>query len=564
MNLLMASKKILRSPLRYPGGKQKDIPFLSRVIHRVKEVENIKDFREPFLGGGCVLLYALSHNLADSYWGNDANPLLMDFWHQVQDDVELLCTKVEEIREPYDGPRRKSTEWVKFRRNFLKKLDNLPNDLIHRAARFFILNRSSASGATESGGLTPLAYCERFTDSSIERLRSLSNQLSNVKLTCDDYSKSLRETGENVFIFLDPPYLSAKQSKLYGKRGNLHSGFNHGHLAAELKSCPHLWLMTIDNSEEIRDLYSWAEIYPWEKIYGMTNFEGRRSREGQELLVANFKLYTSIEGDKNRLPVFRQSESIDPKRLVPHLLNKEIYGDNDNIYDLLESIQRNGFFETEPILVWSNKRRLHIISGTRRCRAAIEAGLQKVPIIYLPKDLDPLDVEYRIVDENRHRVKDGLQISREFEHRKRIELERKQKLKLQKNTLQETALIEEASNLAANTLGYSAEILEGSIKSRKHAESLKNQGLDDQALEIFKLIEDKKFEKAYQLSCECINSLKNIPQRLKQKSLFNSQQEAKCYLSGQVDDDFQRLKEIYGDNHAYLESLRQHLDNYLK
>ncbi len=95
-----------------------------------------------------------------------------------------------------------------------------------------------------------------------------------------------------MFIFLDPPYLSAEASKLYGKSGDLHTGFNHGLLAAELRNCSHDWLMTIDNSPGILDLYYWANIYPWEKLYSMTNADGRKSKGGKELLVASFKIAT--------------------------------------------------------------------------------------------------------------------------------------------------------------------------------------------------------------------------------------------------------------------------------
>lgn len=543
-SLLMATKKSIRSPLRYPGGKQKAIPFLSRVIDRVKEVEGIGEFREPFLGGGCVLLYALGNNLADSYWGNDLNPLLMDFWYQTQEDVELLCQKVIELREPYNGPRSKSEIWKEFRRRFVEKLDNLPDDRLHRAARFFILNRSTASGTTEAGGLTPLAYCTRFTDSSIQRLRDLAGKLDGVCFTCEDYQNSLRKYGENVFIFLDPPYESAKPSKLYGKRGNFHSEFNHGLLAAELKDCSHLWLMTIDNSEEIRDLYSWAEIYPWEKTYGMTNISGRNAKEGKELLVANFKLSTSIDGDLDPLPVFRQSETMDPKKLRPHPLNKEIYGEDDDISDLVESMGRNGFFPTEPILVWGNNRTLQIVSGNRRCRAAIAANLKNVPIVRLRKSTDSIDVETRILDENRHRIKNGLQISREFEHRKRIEV------KLLQKQLSKAANVEQASDLAAAMLGYSGVILERSVEARRNAEFIRKKGCHDEANKIVILVKKKEFDFAYEYSTNIRASLES---KVQQKTLFDSL----------IEQDFKQLIEKYDQDRTSLERLRDSLSSYL-
>jgi DNA adenine methylase len=250
------------------------------------------EFREPFLGGGSVLLYALSHSLGNTFWGNDANGLLMAFWRQVQEDVQGLCTEVKKFQGDYHGPRKKSPKWTTFRHQLLQRLRELPNDQLYNAVRFFVLNRSTSSGVTESGGLTPLAYCERFTESSIERLGQLAGTLgSNVKFTWGDYGPVLNHPGNGVFIFLDPPYYAAEGSGLYGKQGDLHRGFDHERLAGALRACPHRWLMTIDDSPKIRDLYgSWAPMQAWCKTYGMTNVKGNKSKVGAELLVANFGL----------------------------------------------------------------------------------------------------------------------------------------------------------------------------------------------------------------------------------------------------------------------------------
>lgn len=38
-------------------------------------------------------------------------------------------------------------------------------------------------------------------------------------------------------MFLDPPYLAAAQSKVYGKDGNLHTSFDHQRFAKSLVNC---------------------------------------------------------------------------------------------------------------------------------------------------------------------------------------------------------------------------------------------------------------------------------------------------------------------------------------
>ncbi|MBD2387845.1 DNA adenine methylase [Cylindrospermum sp. FACHB-282] len=284
----MKFKRIYKSPLRYPGGKQKDIPRLSDFLRPCKE------FRDPFLGGGNILLYAVENSLAEKYWGNDLNTSVIDFWEEVKFDVNRLADLAESLREEYRGEQANCKAWQIFRKKFILKLNKLPTDnRLNKAAKFFILNRSTSGGSTESGGMTQAAYCERFTLSSIKTLRSLTNILQDVRLTHLDYEEVIREPGEDILIFLDPPYLSAKSSGLYGKNGDLHKTFDHRRLAKVLKDCSHKcdWLMTIDNCPEIRELYDWADDkLEWEKAYGMTNVSGQKSRRGAELLIANFPI----------------------------------------------------------------------------------------------------------------------------------------------------------------------------------------------------------------------------------------------------------------------------------
>ncbi|BAY62167.1 putative DNA methyltransferase [Calothrix brevissima NIES-22] len=561
--------KELKSPLRYPGGKQKDIPFLSQVIDRFSQTLGIKEFREPFLGGGSVLLYAIANLPAESYWGNDAHSLLMDFWWQTQEDVESLCKLVTRLRIAYSGPKHKSSEWTQFRSSYLKMLETLPDDRLHRAAKFFILNRSTSSGTTESGGLTPLAYCDRFTVSSIDRLRALNGHLTKVMFTCQDYQELIRKPGKNVFIFLDPPYLSAEASKLYGKSGDLHTGFNHGLLAAELRNCSHDWLMTIDNSPRILDLYSWANLYPWEKLYSMTNTDGRKSKGGKELLVASFKIATTDLSDTTSTVVFLQSEKADPRKLKPHPLNTEIYGTEDNISDLIDSIRERGFFQNNPILVTKQGRYMQIISGHRRCRAAIEAGLDRVPIVCVGSQLSPVEIESRVLDENLHRIKDGVQLLREFEHRKRIETAKAVQRQVtytnkkhQNGKFQTNSSVDEVCNIAARPLGYDGTTLEHGIHALSIASKLNAQGYIEDAQKIISLIQAKKFDNAWELAQK---------QRINKQTNFNSIQdklllemtERHCYLQGIPDADAEKIISSYGHKYNYLIKLVHLLEKHI-
>ncbi len=115
------------------------------------------------------------------------------------------------------------------------------NDLssLERAVRFFILNRITFSGTVDSGGYSQQAFDRRFTQSSIDRIKLVSTLIKDVQIYYGDYEELLFQEGENVFIFLDPPYLETKKSRLYGKNGILHTSFDHKRFARNMKECKH-------------------------------------------------------------------------------------------------------------------------------------------------------------------------------------------------------------------------------------------------------------------------------------------------------------------------------------
>ncbi|MGA2435361.1 MAG: DNA adenine methylase, partial [Bryobacteraceae bacterium] len=159
-----------------------------------------------------------------------------------------------------------------------------------RAIRFFILNRITFSGTVDSGGYSQKAFEGRFTLSSIERIKPLKNILSDVEIKNKDYEEIISEKGEDVFIFLDPPYFRQAKSKLYGKNGDLHTSFDHKRFADNMKKCTHKWLITLDDTEEIKKLYDFAFINEWELQYGMNNYKKDKAEKGKELFISNYKI----------------------------------------------------------------------------------------------------------------------------------------------------------------------------------------------------------------------------------------------------------------------------------
>ena len=271
----------VKTILRYPGGKSKAVKFINPIIPKYSE------FREPFVGGGSVFLDAKQNiNPNAIYKINDLNYDLYCFWKHIKENNDELYNAVKQIKEStHDG---KSL--------FIHYTTESEYSDFERAVRFFVLNRITFSGTVDSGGYSQEAFEKRFTWSSIERIRELQSILSGVEIYNDDYKELLFAEGKDVFIFLDPPYYTQAKSRLYGNNGNLHTSFNHKLFAENMKQCNHKWLITLDDCEENRDLFSFANIHDWELQYGMNNYKQAKAEKGKELFISNYPLSNYIIG----------------------------------------------------------------------------------------------------------------------------------------------------------------------------------------------------------------------------------------------------------------------------
>lgn len=267
---------IITSPLRYPGGKARGLRKILPMIPK-----SFSEYREPFLGGGSVFIALRQLQPCTVYRINDLNRDVYCFWNILKKNPSELINAIIQIKKG-----------CKDGRSLYKKLaQSRPSEDFGRALRYYILNRISYSGTVDSGGFSSEAFEGRFILSKINTLRPLADHLQNVEITNESYEHLLSDEGNDVFIFLDPPYWKSRKSCLYREngrvRGNLSKSFDHTQFAENVKKCKHKWLITCDDSNIIRELFSFAHIYPWEMQYGMIK---NRQIKGKELFITNCEL----------------------------------------------------------------------------------------------------------------------------------------------------------------------------------------------------------------------------------------------------------------------------------
>jgi len=78
------------------------------------------------------------------------------------------------------------------------------------------------------------------------------------------------------------------------KNGTLHKTFDHKRFANVMKDTKHKWLITYDDSDYIKDLFSFANIQPWDLTYGMRNVNKESNQLGKELFISNYSLKEGV------------------------------------------------------------------------------------------------------------------------------------------------------------------------------------------------------------------------------------------------------------------------------
>lgn len=240
------------TPLRYPGGKGKLVPYLKQVFEDNDLVDGV--YVEPYAGGAAVAMELVLQEFARKIYINDISAGIGAFWRSVLNDTDALCSKISKVKVTVD-------EWRK-QRSILQDADQ-HDDLTLGFATFF-LNRTNRSGILSAGVIGgknqdgKWKIDARFNVSDlVKRVQAIARIRNRIEFHQKDAVAFLDAIAPSLpaksLIYLDPPYY-VKGSDLY-----LHHYMHDDHVKiakriARLKS-KH-WMVSYDNAQEVRTLYS--------------------------------------------------------------------------------------------------------------------------------------------------------------------------------------------------------------------------------------------------------------------------------------------------------------------
>jgi DNA adenine methylase len=283
---------------RYPGGKKK---IKDVIIKKIASLitEDITEYREPFFGGGSIGIEFLTQcssslfNKIHSVWINDFDVGVACLWTSV-------IRHPEELKEKIKSFTPSTSNFYEFK-DFLTNLEKYRKDIISPLEivdigfKKIAIHQISYSGLGTMSG-SPLGGHNQKSDykidcrwspdylcRKIDKLNKMFNSFSikDTKCSAHDFCVLLANpSNSKSVVYLDPPYFDSinKKFNLYQHAFN---NEDHTRLCKALKETKHKWVLSYNNCQEIKSMYSWAKI---EEVNIEYSISGIRNKK--ELLIS--------------------------------------------------------------------------------------------------------------------------------------------------------------------------------------------------------------------------------------------------------------------------------------
>ena len=277
--------KSLKTPLRYPGGKSRAVV---KLLQYLPDLTQVKEYREPFLGGGSVALEITKRYPHIEVWVNDLYEPLYNFWCELQHNGQDLQDAIWSKKNRYPDP---DTAKKLFNQS---KEDVNDQDLssFNRAVAFYIVNKCSFSGLTESSSFSKQASKSNFSFNGIERLVEYSELIESWIITNHSYERLLTSDWDRKghFVYMDPPY--DIKDNLYGKKGGMHKKFDHDQFAKDCDEYTSKMLISYNSSQLVKNRFKEWTVGEFAHTYTMRSVGCYNIDQAtrKELVLTNYEV----------------------------------------------------------------------------------------------------------------------------------------------------------------------------------------------------------------------------------------------------------------------------------
>ena len=296
----VASLTIVKPFLKWVGGKTQIIEDVMNLFPKT-----MKNYHEPFVGGGSVLLALLSYvnagfiTISGKIYASDLNANLIYLYKHIQSspddiirEIKLLMNQCPKYFTPLSKVAQSDMDTLS---NEMSRLSNIvqrsqngdsidiatispetyyysirdrynalkddDRNSICASAMFLYLNKTCFRGVFREGPRGFNVPFGHYNDPGIideTHIQSLSRLIRNVEFCVQSFSKSLDLTNDGDFVYLDPPYAPETTTSFVGYTGD---GFGLDHHSLLFRTCTEMkgknvkMLMSNANVKLVRDAF---------------------------------------------------------------------------------------------------------------------------------------------------------------------------------------------------------------------------------------------------------------------------------------------------------------------
>ena len=242
---------LYKTPLRYPGGKQKIAPFIKELIEENDLTGG--HYVEPYAGGAGVGIELLLTGTVSNIHLNDSCFAVYAFWKSITSFTEQFCQRIAKASLTVE-------EW-RQQKSILTHPEDF--DILDVGFSMFFLNRCNRSGILTGGVIGGLQQTgawkmdARFPRKDlINRVEAIARQKDAVHLRNWDAERFIRDylprVPRNALVYCDPPYFN-KAHRLYL---NHYKREDHLRISKTIQNeIRHHWTVSYDNAPEIAKCY---------------------------------------------------------------------------------------------------------------------------------------------------------------------------------------------------------------------------------------------------------------------------------------------------------------------
>jgi Site-specific DNA methylase len=282
-----------KTPLRYPGGKQRLWAFVDEILAENDLVA--ADYVEPFAGGAGVAMELLLRGRVRRVHLNDSCVGVYAFWHSLLNEPERFCRAVS----------RASLNIETWRHQQEIFRNRASADRFDLGFAMFYLNRCNRSGILNGGVIGGLDQTgewkmdARFPRNElISRMEAIAARKSDIKIRNWDAERFITQyvprLPEKTLVYCDPPYFR-KADRLYP---NHYKAEDHKRIAEVIQcNIKHHWIVSYDSCEEIQTFYEGRRSFEY-----LLQYNAAKAYKGAELFIFS---------DQTRIPSRSSLQTID-------------------------------------------------------------------------------------------------------------------------------------------------------------------------------------------------------------------------------------------------------------